>query len=38
MFNHQNVRVPEPGSLILLAIGLAGIWGTKRKKGVSASL
>ncbi|MEW8076585.1 MAG: hypothetical protein AB2822_00775 [Candidatus Thiodiazotropha endolucinida] len=23
---------------MLLAIGLAGIWGTKRKKGVSASL
>ncbi|MES9948776.1 MAG: PEP-CTERM sorting domain-containing protein [Candidatus Thiodiazotropha sp.] len=38
IFNHQNVRVPEPGSLMLLAIGLAGIWGTKRKKGVSAGL
>ncbi|MEW8290255.1 MAG: PEP-CTERM sorting domain-containing protein [Candidatus Thiodiazotropha endolucinida] len=32
IFNHQNVRVPEPGSLMLLAIGLAGIWGAKRKK------
>ncbi|MBT3017277.1 MAG: PEP-CTERM sorting domain-containing protein [Candidatus Thiodiazotropha sp. (ex Clathrolucina costata)] len=38
IFNHQNVRVPEPGSLMLLAIGLAGIWGAKRKKAGGAPM
>lgn len=32
LFNHDNVRVPEPSTLLLMAIGIAGIGVTQRKR------
>ncbi|MCU7945627.1 MAG: PEP-CTERM sorting domain-containing protein, partial [Candidatus Thiodiazotropha sp. (ex Cardiolucina cf. quadrata)] len=32
LFNQDNVRVPEPSTLLLMAIGIAGIGVTQRKR------
>jgi hypothetical protein len=37
LINYENVNVPEPGSLILLASGLTGAWVTKRRKTPKAA-
>jgi hypothetical protein len=34
--NEQTASVPEPSSLMLLAIGLAGAWTTRRKKAINS--